>query len=172
VHPPEVLHAWLAARAPRRAAEIEPQDGYRVLRALEIALAASKGAEDAKPRDSLRARGIVLRKLVLDVPDDVLDARIATRVEVMLTNGLLEEAERIGPHAVAADAVGYPQALAYLGGRATRAELAALLGRATRRYAKRQRTWFRSEPAAEWLTPDRARDLASAVFERMASQAT
>jgi tRNA dimethylallyltransferase len=58
----------------------------------------------------------------------------------------LEEAQRIGGDVVAADAVGYPHALAYLRGWTTRGELRALLIRATRRYAKRQRTWFRAEP--------------------------
>jgi tRNA dimethylallyltransferase len=71
----------------------------------------------------------------------------------MIANGLLEEAERIGENAVAASAVGYPQALAYLQGWCTRDEMLNLLVRATRRYAKRQATWFRSEPDTLWLEP-------------------
>ena len=143
LHPPEFLHAWLALRAPQRAAAIDPGDGYRISRALEIALAPPA---EKRERANLRTRGIAVAKFVLDVPDAERDARIAERTDAMLARGLVEEAERIGPAAVAADAVGYPQALAYLDGRATRLELRALLIRATRRYAKRQRTWFRSEP--------------------------
>jgi tRNA dimethylallyltransferase len=64
----------------------------------------------------------------------------------MLAAGLLDEARRIGPDAVAADAVGYREALAFLAGWSTRDELRAQLIRNTRRYAKRQATWFRTEP--------------------------
>ncbi len=63
----------------------------------------------------------------------------------MLAAGFLDEAARIGATAVAADAVGYREALAYLAGFATSAELRAHLIRNTLRYAKRQATWFRTE---------------------------
>jgi tRNA dimethylallyltransferase len=153
-HPPEVLAAWLAALAPERAAQIEPTDPYRVTRALEVALA-GRSAPPAAPFDdaqgrlplpTLRAGGIPFVKLVLDVEPAVLMERIERRVDAMLAGGLLEEAERVGLDAVAADAVGYREALAFLAGWSTRAELRAQLIRATRRYAKRQATWFRSEP--------------------------
>ena len=89
----------------------------------------------------------------LNVDERHLQARIERRTDAMLAGGLIEEAERIGASAVAASAVGYPQALAYLRGWCTRAELRAILIRATRRYAKRQATWFRSEPDTLWLEP-------------------
>jgi tRNA dimethylallyltransferase len=81
----------------------------------------------------------------------------------MLANGLLEEAERVGADAVAADAVGYREALAYLAGWSTRAELRTQLIRNTRRYAKRQATWFRTEPGLVRVPSDDA--LARAVAE-------
>jgi tRNA dimethylallyltransferase len=147
IHPPEFLHAWLTLVAPERASAIAHGDRYRLSRALEIALAKPPVAGAiVSTRETLRSRGFDAIKLVLDPPDDELHARIETRTDALLARGLLEEAERIGPHAVAADAVGYPQALAYLAGHASKEELRELLARATRRYAKRQRTWFRSEP--------------------------
>jgi tRNA dimethylallyltransferase len=147
VHPPEVMHAWLAARDPARAAAVVPGDRYRVARALEIALCdGTNGRSASAPQESLRAAGMPFVKLWLEVPGEVLEARIAARVERMLESGLLEEAERIGGAAVAADAVGYLQALAYLAGLSTFDELRRGLRRATRRYAKRQVTWSRSEP--------------------------
>ena len=87
----------------------------------------------------------------------------------MLTAGFIEEAERIGAAAVAADAVGYPFALAYLAGQTTLDELRSLMIRATRRYAKRQQTWYRAEPAA-WHVPSNAAfgAIASAARERLA----
>ena len=154
VHPPDVLGDWLRALAPERAVAIAPNDPYRVARALEIALAERGPLRHAQAlrqdqgdnTPNLRTRGIPFRKLYLEVAPDVLEQRIAQRVDAMLANGLLEEAERVGAGAVAADAVGYREALAYLAGRSTYAELRAQLIRNTRRYAKRQATWFRTEP--------------------------
>ncbi|MDQ6943602.1 MAG: tRNA (adenosine(37)-N6)-dimethylallyltransferase MiaA [Candidatus Eremiobacteraeota bacterium] len=156
VHPPDVLAAWLRALAPVRAAAVDSNDPYRIVRALEVALvertvpsrdttAVSHG-DDIVAGENLRTRGIPVRKLYVDVAPDVLERRIAARVDAMLANGFIEEAQRIGGEAVAADAVGYREALAYLAGFSTRAELRAHLVRNTRRYAKRQATWFRTEP--------------------------
>jgi len=149
VHPPKVLAEWLAALAPERAALIAPNDPYRVTRALEVALA-GRTAEPVLSRveglPTLRAARIPFVKLVLETEPAVLAERIERRVDGMLAAGLLEEAERVGGDAVAADAVGYREALAFLGGWSTAAELRAQLIRSTRRYAKRQVTWFRSEP--------------------------
>ncbi|MDB5069150.1 MAG: miaA [Candidatus Eremiobacteraeota bacterium] len=95
---------------------------------------------------NLRTRGVPYAKLHLDIDPDTLQRRIESRVDAMLANGLLDEAERVGADAVAADAVGYREALAFLAGWSTRDELRAQLVRNTRRYAKRQATWFRTEP--------------------------
>jgi tRNA dimethylallyltransferase len=95
---------------------------------------------------TLKSAKIAYRKLYLAVEREELDRRIDARVDRMLAAGLVEEAERIGASAVAADAVGYREALAFLHGRMTEAELRDRLARSTRRYAKRQATWFRTEP--------------------------
>jgi tRNA dimethylallyltransferase len=147
VHPPDVLHAWLATLDPVRAADVPAGDGYRIARALEIAFA--RRAEAAAPRralPTLRARGRSFVKLVTTRTADELHALIARRTDAMLAAGFIEEAERIGAAAVAADAVGYRDALAYLAGQMTYDDLRNVLARSTRRYAKRQQTWFRSEP--------------------------
>lgn len=173
VHSADFMADWLRTLAPARAAAIEPNDPYRVARALEIALAEhaaahevavdarTGGVRDASPdgdhpdgdhrraagnADNLRTRGIPFRKLYLEIAPGELESRITARVDAMLARGLLEEAERVGAEAVAADAVGYREALAYLAGWSTREELRAQLVRNTRRYAKRQATWFRTEP--------------------------
>lgn len=154
VHPPEFLHEWLRLIDPQRAAMLEPGDTYRVLRALEIAFAPEGSVQRPGDLDTLPSSGIAFEKLFLDLPLEELDRRIEQRTSRMLASGLLEEAERIGADAVAANAVGYPQALAYLKGHSTHAELHASLARATRRYARRQRSWFRKEPGTLWT--DRA----------------
>lgn len=165
LHPPEVLHAWLHARDPRRASMVAPTDTYRIARALEIALAerAHPGAPVAA-QASLPSLRVPVLKVVLSVADEDLERRIEARVDAMLAAGLVAEAERIGPGAVAADAVGYPQALAFLAGASTGPELRASLVRATRRYAKRQRTWFRSEPHVRFLGAAEVGDAAHATL--------
>ena len=150
IHSPEFLHAWLTQYDPQRANELDPNDTYRILRALEIAMSTTD-AEDHFESASLADAGVGFLKIFADIPIDENDRRIAQRTEAMLAAGLLEEAEAIGGDAVAASAVGYPQALGYLRGWITREELRTTLERATRRYARRQRAWFRSEPDVHWL---------------------
>ena len=165
IHPVGVLADWLRVLDPALAARVPPNDPYRVTRALEIALAsradpAFGDAPSAPPDASLRRREIGFRKIFLDLAPERLSANIEARVDAMLAGGLLAEAERIGPDAIAADAVGYREALAYRAGWSTADELRALLIRNTRRYAKRQATWFRVEPG---LTHVAADDVAAAA---------
>ena len=151
VHETEFLHGWLATRDAKRAAMIPQNDAYRIGRALEIVLSPTPPHERTLP--TLRQQNIPFAKVILDLETIQLDERIALRTDAMLKRGFVEEAERIGASVPAANAVGYPQALAYLMGAATADELRMHLIRATRRYARRQRTWFRSEPYALWLKP-------------------
>ena len=162
-HPTEVLHGWLAARDPERARAIAPSDPYRIVRSLEIALSASSPGAVPLRSESLRSRGIPFLKIALEIDDATLDARILRRVDDMLAAGFVAEAERLGAGVVASDAVGYPYALAYAGGQLTFEELRVLLVRATRRYARRQRTWFRSEPEMRWAARDEAAELARSL---------
>jgi tRNA dimethylallyltransferase len=165
LHPAEFLHHWLARRDPTRARALGVNDTYRVLRALEVALAAPDAALRDQPMPTLTSEGFEWALVFLDVPWRELDARIARRTGRMIEAGLVEEAERIGASAVAASAVGYPQALAYLRGWSTQGELRASLERATRRYARRQRAWFRNEQETLWVEPGRVKN---AVREKLA----
>jgi tRNA dimethylallyltransferase len=148
LHGAEFLAEWLQALDPQRAAAIDAKDQYRLTRALEIALAARAEipGEEMVPLPTLRATGIPCRKVYLDISTPQLDERIITRTGAMLAAGFVEEAERVGVTAVAANAVGYRDAFAYLDGTTTYEGLRTLLARNTRQYAKRQRTWFRAEP--------------------------
>jgi len=168
IHEPAFLHQWLAARDPQRSKAIAPEDRYRVLRALEISLMRNE-RRPGNANDSLASRGVPFVKVFLDVPEAILERRIEERVDAMLRTGLIEEAEEVGADAVAASAVGYLQALAYLRGWQTYAEFRDAVCRATRRYAKRQRTWFRSEPQTVWLrSDDPLRDVSNIVQEKLA----
>jgi tRNA dimethylallyltransferase len=154
LHPADFLYEWLAKRDAPRARAIHPGDAYRVLRALEIALAQTPAPSLPEPARTLRGEKLTSLLVFLDLPQAEIDRRVAVRTERMLAAGLLDEAERIGEAAVAANAVGYPQALAHLRGWSTIGELRILLERATRRYARRQRAWFRSEADTFWCAPE------------------
>jgi len=160
-HPTEVLAEWLTSLNATLAARVPANDPYRLTRALEIALADRDGVPVLveSTADNLRVRGIPYRKLYLEIDREALAERIAARTDAMLANGFIDEAERIGPDVFAADAVGYREALAYRAGWSTYEALRAHLARNTRRYAKRQATWFRVEPD---LTPIPADDRAEA----------
>jgi len=160
LHDPQFLYDWLTVRDPKRAAMLHAGDAYRVLRALEVALAPPQSTLRAEPLRSLASSGIPFLKVFLEVDLAELDRRIEARTDAMLQSGLLDEAERVGGDAVAASAVGYPQALAYVRGWCTYDELRMLLVRATRRYARRQATWFRSEPQTQSAHADELERLA------------
>lgn len=165
IHEAQFLYDWLTLRDPRRAAMLHAGDAYRVLRALEVALAPRESRLREQPLRSLASEGIPVLKVFLEIDPAELDRRIERRTGAMLRAGLVEEAERIGGDAVAANAVGYPQALAYTRGWCTFEELRTLLARATRRYARRQATWFRSEPNMRRLRADGVERLAREKLE-------
>ncbi len=129
-------------------------DRYRVLRALEVTLASCAAPDRDGALPTLASQGIGFAYAVLDVPLDELDARIERRVDAMLAAGFVEEAERIGARAAASSAVGYPFAIAWARGWSTAGELRRSLARATRRYARRQRAWFRGERTARHVCAD------------------
>jgi tRNA dimethylallyltransferase len=163
IHDGTFLYEWLRVRNPKRAAALYPEDTYRVLRALEVELAAPQERLRAGELTSLATASVPFLKTFLDCDMGRLDERIAQRTDAMLRGGLLEEAQAVGNDAVAASAVGYPQANAYLRGWLTAGELRMLLIRATRRYAKRQFTWFRSEALTTWVDADGARERLAAL---------
>src|SRR5207244_1670521 len=157
------LHQRLAAVDPDAAARLHPHDLFRIVRALEVA--ALTGRPISAWQDEHRFAGGDVDALVLGCrrPRDELAARIEARCDAMLGAGLLDEihalwARGYGPDLPPLRSVGYRAMGAYLrrpGGLVT---ARAAFARATRRLAKRQRTWFRAEPAIEWFHPDADRD--------------
>ena len=137
------LHARLAAADPAAAAAIDPRNGRRVVRALEVV-----GLEGVfRPGGpGHRAPWRPARVLVLGMARERLVARLDGRVEAMWAGGLLDEARRLREHGLgltASRAIGYAQALAQLEGSLDEAAAIAETQRLTRRYARRQVSWFR-----------------------------
>ena len=108
-------------------------------------------------------------KLGLMLPREELYRKIELRVEVMLEAGWLEEVEgllsRYPPTLKPLQALGYRHLINYLTGRWSWEEALTLLARDTRRYAKRQLTWFSSDPEIRWFHPDQVEEMAAVLAE-------
>ncbi|HEX2572957.1 MAG TPA: tRNA (adenosine(37)-N6)-dimethylallyltransferase MiaA [Polyangia bacterium] len=141
------LHARLQALDPAAAARIAPTDPVRIERALEVHAQTGEpiSALQARYRAEARPRYRTLTLLV-DPGQEELDRRIALRIERMLAQGLVEETRRLvarhGRDAKPLAAVGYKEVLAFIDGHLGEAELGPAIQRATRHFARRQRTWF------------------------------
>ena len=159
----------LRAFDPERAARLHPGDKRRIVRAIEIYRLTGKTItqHDAETRAlPPRYEALTLALSFADRAD--LYARIDRRVEQMVRNGLFEEvegllAEGLSPACTAMQAIGYKEAAQALRGELTREEAAALIQMNSRRYAKRQLTWFGRNPHARWIRWGREPDLAQAL---------
>ncbi|GAA1776871.1 tRNA (adenosine(37)-N6)-dimethylallyltransferase MiaA [Luedemannella helvata] len=150
---PGVLHARLAARDPGAAARILPSNGRRIVRALEVIELTGSPFTAELPGERPYHPAL---QLGVDRDPVELDARVAQRVELMWREGLVAEVERLIVRGLregrtASRALGYQQVLAYLDGDCDEATAAADTIRATRRFVRRQRSWFRRDPRIRWL---------------------
>ncbi len=151
------LHRQLAEVDPESAARIHPNDRQRVCRALEIHAATGiPWSEHLRRQPAGGVLGSDACIIGLAWPRDELYARIDRRVEAMLAAGFQSEVERLVEMGYDASlkpmqAIGYRHMLQYLEGRLDRKRLVADMARDTRRYAKRQFTWFRKVAGLRWL---------------------
>jgi tRNA dimethylallyltransferase len=165
---PAKLHERLSEVDPAAAAAILPTNGRRLVRALEVIELTGRPFIAMLPgRDYAYGRVV---QIGLDVPRDVLDRRIALRVGRMWDAGLVDEVralEAIGLRRgrTASRALGYAQVLAFLAGEYDQEEARIRTIKATRRFARRQDSWFRKDPRIAWLPHD-ADDLAERALAR------
>jgi tRNA dimethylallyltransferase len=170
------LHARLAEADPAAAAAILPSNGRRVVRALEVVEITGRPFTAHLPGPAEERAAYRAVQIGLTVDRAELDERIATRVDRMWEAGLVDEVrdlERAGLREgrTASRALGYQQVLAALAGECTEEEARAETVRATRRFARRQESWFRRDPRVRWLSgaregADRLADRAWEVLER------
>lgn len=155
---PAVLHAKLAAADPAAAAAILPSNGRRIVRALEVIELSGKPFSATLPDYAAVLPAV---QIGLAVPRAELDQRIAARVRQMWRDGLVDEVRGLagagepgtGLRAgrTASRALGYAQVLRFLDGEWTQAEAEWQTVMATRRFARRQESWFRRDPRIRWL---------------------
>ncbi|MGA5115582.1 tRNA (adenosine(37)-N6)-dimethylallyltransferase MiaA [Streptomyces pseudogriseolus] len=151
---PGALHARLAAADPDAAGAILPSNGRRIVRALEVIEITGRPFTANLPgHDSVYDT----LQIGVDVARPELDERIARRVDRMWEAGLVEEvraleAQGLREGRTASRALGYQQVLAALAGACTEEEARAETVRATKRFARRQDSWFRRDPRVHWLS--------------------
>ncbi|MFF5505798.1 tRNA (adenosine(37)-N6)-dimethylallyltransferase MiaA [Streptomyces roseolus] len=149
-----VLHARLAAADPEAARAILPSNGRRIVRALEVIEITGKPFTANLPGHESVYDTV---QIGVDVARPELDERIASRVDRMWEAGLVDEVralEALGLREgrTASRALGYQQVLAALAGECTEDEARAETVRATKRFARRQDSWFRRDPRVHWLS--------------------
>lgn len=162
----ERLHERLAKLDPTAAASILPSNGRRVVRALEVIELTGRPFSATMPRPGPARYDTV--QIGLDLDTDELDRRVDLRVTRMFADGLVEEVRllekeglRIGR--TASRALGYQQVLDQFDADHDMAEAAAVTAQATRRFVRRQRSWFRRDKRIHWLDATRS-DLVAAAL--------
>lgn len=153
---PEGLHAVLAERDPASAALIHPNNTRRVVRALEMLEVDGVSYANQQAHLSQRRSRYPTTWIGLTMDRATLYRRIDARVDAMVRDGLLEEVERLlaagyRDALTASQAIGYKELLGVVDGTASLEEALDRVKRSTRRYAKRQLTWFRADPRIRWI---------------------
>jgi len=150
------LHTRLARVDPAAATAIHRHNGRKIVRALEVIALTGQPfrASMPEPRDRYRAAWIGL-----DDEPDSLDRRIEARVDRMWADGLIGEVERLATLGLrdgvtASRALGYAQVLRHLDGEYSSDQARLITQQATRRFVRRQRSWFRREERIQWLPAD------------------
>lgn len=154
---PEELHRRLAASDPAAAELIEPRNGRRIVRALEVIALTGEPYQAALPEHVAILPDLCL--IGLDVDRPTLDRRIADRVHAMWRQGFVDEVRELADRGLrdgltASRGLGYRQVLSHLDGELDEERALADTITATRRFARRQDSWFRRDPRIVWLPYD------------------
>lgn len=160
----EALAAQLGTLDPDYYEAVDRNNPARVVRALEVCL--QTGRPYSQLRTGMRRkRGFDIVKVGVDLPREALYERIDRRVDRMLADGLEAEARAMYSyrHLNALQTVGYREFFDYFDGRISYDQAVELIKRNSRRYAKRQLTWFRRDPEIRWFRPDETDSIISYI---------
>ncbi len=160
------LHERLAGVDPAAAAQMSPDNGRRVVRALEVIALTGRPYGAGLPR--LEYADAVTVQIGVDIDRPTLDERIAQRVDAMFASGFVEEVETLlaaglAEGRTASRAIGYREVVGFLAGDRTLAEAVEQTKTATRRFARRQDGWFRKDPRIVWVDHDDPRRVERAL---------
>ena len=153
---PDYLHRLLRRLDREAAARIAPRDHQKLVRAIEVCVLAGKRITEVHRTGRARLEGFHPVKIGLNPPRPELYKRISWRVAAMLDHGWLEEVRQLVSSGLPAkckpfEFIGYRELRDHLEGKTNLSAAVAAIEQATRRYAKRQLTWFRKEPGVTWF---------------------
>ena len=156
----ESLRLDLRRLDPESYATIDISNGQRVIRALEVCLMTGRPFSSFKTARA-KTRSFEIEKIGLSIPRDVLYGRINARVLSMMDAGLVDEVRGLSGyrHLPALQTVGYKEIFQYLDGEITLDRAVELIQRNTRRYAKRQLSYWSRDKSIRWIAPDSIRNL-------------
>ncbi|MFA5181136.1 MAG: tRNA (adenosine(37)-N6)-dimethylallyltransferase MiaA [Syntrophales bacterium] len=159
LHGKDYLYEELRIRDPAAALAIEPNDAVRIIRALEYFQATGCSITAAQGRHGFQDKSYNFIKIGIFSDRDSLFERIDARASAMIAAGLVEETRELQARGYHEDlkpmqSLGYKHIFNYLKGICSLEEARALMARDTRKYAKRQITWFRAEKDMIWMSPD------------------
>lgn len=163
----ESLAMQLRELDPSYADVVDLQNPARVMRALEVCLTTGRPYSEQRSGER-RERPFNIVKVGTDMPRDVLYERINLRVDMMVEQGLIEEARTMYPkrHLNALQTVGYRELFDHFDGKCTMDEAIELVKRNSRRYAKRQMTWFRRDAEIGWFSPNDINSIVAFIDEK------
>jgi tRNA dimethylallyltransferase len=152
----EHIHQRLKGIDPESASRIHPNDIYRITRALEVYYLTRKPISSFQVSHAFKESPYHYVKIGTERDRKELYQRIEKRVDQMIEHGLLEEVRDIlkkgySPELKPLQSLGYRQVIAHLNGTYDLDEAIRLIKRDTKRYAKRQLTWFKNDPEVEWF---------------------
>jgi tRNA dimethylallyltransferase len=156
-HGRDHLYAQLVACDPTLAARLHPRDESKVLRALEVHRLSGRPMSEFQQEHGFTERPFTSLVIGLERTREALYRRIEERIDWQLANGLVDETKRLLARGYSRDlpamkGLGYRQVSCYLAGEYDAEEMVRRFKRDTRRFAKRQMTWFRKEPSIHWVT--------------------
>jgi len=164
----EALYRRLEERDPVSAKKIHAHDKVRVLRALEIMELTKQPLSALVQNHGFRESPFEALRICLQIDRQALYHQIDQRSLLMVEKGLIEETRKLlargySPGLKPMQSLGYRHVIRYLEGRYDREEMVRQLQMDTRRYAKRQLTWFSADPTMAWIDPQRKEDLAETI---------
>lgn len=154
------LQQQMETNDPAHLATIDQMNPHRLIRALEVKIGTGKSiAYFQQKRRKVHPFNII--KIGLDLPREILYERINTRMDQMIAQGLFSEAEELYSYREhqALKTVGYQEIFDYIEGKYDYEEAVRLLKQNSRRYAKRQLTWFRRDPEMNWFHPGQLQEM-------------
>jgi tRNA dimethylallyltransferase len=163
-----VLYARLCRLDPDAAKKIHPNDEYRVIRALEVHAMTGKPLSAYHKAHGFKDHPFVVLKIGLHIRREILYDRINKRVDAMIGSGLLHEVQGLlamgcSPESKSMQSIGYRHMVDFIKSGSSWEETVRTLKRDTRRYAKRQMTWFGAEPEIIWKAPDAMQDIKTLI---------